>query len=50
MRRFARIFTARPRLCAGLITGLVAAVHGLLSFLFNTIILALTVNLAAGLL
>jgi uncharacterized membrane protein len=27
-----------------------AAVHGLLSFLFNTIILALTVNLAAGLL
>jgi uncharacterized membrane protein len=28
----------------------VAAVHGLLSFLFNTIILALTVNLAAGLL
>jgi uncharacterized membrane protein len=28
----------------------VAAVHGLLSFLFNTIILALTVNIAAGLL
>jgi uncharacterized membrane protein len=27
-----------------------AAVHGLLSFLFNTIILALTVNMAAGLL
>jgi uncharacterized membrane protein len=27
-----------------------AAVHGLLSFLFNTIILALTVNIAAGLL
>lgn len=27
-----------------------ASVHGLLSFLFNTIILALTVNLAAGLL
>ena len=27
-----------------------AAVHGLLSFLYNTIILALTVNLAAGLL
>ncbi|HXT78164.1 MAG TPA: DUF1345 domain-containing protein, partial [Acetobacteraceae bacterium] len=27
-----------------------AAMHGLLSFLFNTIILALTVNLAAGLL
>jgi len=27
----------------------VAAVHGLLSFLFNTIILALTVNIAAGL-
>jgi uncharacterized membrane protein len=27
-----------------------AAVHGLLSFLFNTIILALTINLAAGLL
>ena len=27
-----------------------AALHGLLSFLFNTIILALTVNLAAGLL
>ena len=27
-----------------------ATVHGLLSFLFNTIILALTVNLAAGLL
>ncbi len=27
-----------------------AAVHGLLGFLFNTIILALTVNLAAGLL
>jgi uncharacterized membrane protein len=26
-----------------------AAVHGLLSFLFNTIILALTVNIAAGL-
>ncbi|MBV8093353.1 MAG: DUF1345 domain-containing protein [Acetobacteraceae bacterium] len=28
----------------------VAAVHGLISFLFNTIIVALTVNLAAGLL
>lgn len=28
----------------------VAAAHGLLSFLFNTIILALTVNIAAGLL
>ena len=28
----------------------VASVHGLLSFLFNTIILALTVNIAAGLL
>jgi uncharacterized membrane protein len=28
----------------------VATVHGLLSFLFNTIVLALTVNLAAGLL
>ena len=28
----------------------VATVHGLLSFLFNTIILALTVNIAAGLL
>lgn len=28
----------------------VAAVHGLLSFLFNTIIVALTVNIAAGLL
>ena len=27
-----------------------AAVHGLLSFLFNTIIVALTVSLAAGLL
>jgi uncharacterized membrane protein len=27
-----------------------AAVHGLLSFLFNTIIVALTVNIAAGLL
>jgi uncharacterized membrane protein len=27
-----------------------ATVHGLLSFLFNTIILALTVNIAAGLL
>jgi uncharacterized membrane protein len=27
-----------------------AALHGLLSFLFNTIIVALTVNLAAGLL
>jgi uncharacterized membrane protein len=27
-----------------------AAAHGLLSFLFNTIILALTVNIAAGLL
>lgn len=27
-----------------------ALVHGLMSFLFNTIILALTVNLAAGLL
>jgi uncharacterized membrane protein len=28
----------------------VAAVHGLLSFLFNTVIVALTVNIAAGLL
>ncbi len=28
----------------------VAALHGLLSFLFNTVILALTVNIAAGLL
>ncbi len=27
-----------------------AAVHGLLSFLYNTIILALTLNIAAGLL
>jgi uncharacterized membrane protein len=27
-----------------------AMVHGLLSFLFNTIIVALTVNLAAGML
>ncbi|OYV40959.1 MAG: hypothetical protein B7Z80_03150 [Rhodospirillales bacterium 20-64-7] len=27
----------------------VAALHGLLSFLFNTVILALTVNIAAGL-
>lgn len=41
-----RLFAARPRLLAAVCTGLL---HCVLAFFFNTTVLALAINIAAGL-